>query len=210
MKERVYRRGLATRAVQTFNLDDPALAAAAALTGPLAWLERVETAATAVLERHGYRVARDRLGLCRPDEAPWPDPNVLEAPGLAAKVVETARGARIVLAGSNVQSAFEWGAKLMQAARMLDAELAGWPLAAERGHRSKIGQDKASDPDLRARAMRWCDEVAAAVASGHRLSTAESEIAARDGVPFRTVQSAVNRERKRRGFVAEKKIAERR
>ena len=189
MSPRTYRRGLAGRVVETvvefhriddaagdvadpetddhagrkfewIELEESRQAALLAENGPLAWLARVEGAAGEVLTAAGYRVDRDRLGLhIVPDGKPLPDVNALDSISWAARVVEHVRCARIVLAGENVLAAFEWGAKLAQAAQGLKLELAGWPMAAHWGRSRKGGHDSTIDAERRARTMRWYDKV---------------------------------------------------
>ena len=133
----------------------------------MAWLARVEGAAGEVLTAAGYRVDRDRLGLhIVPDGKPLPDVNALNSISWAARVVEHVRCARIVLAGENVLAAFEWGAKLAQAAQGLKLELAGWPMAAHWGRSRKGGHDSTIDAERRARTTRWYDKVERAITKG--------------------------------------------
>ncbi len=196
MIERHLRRGMSRRVITSIDLDDPELADIAPQTGAEAWLAEVEAMAADVLCDAGL-IERTDDGfreLCRlPD-----DREDLSARGRAVRVLHYANVARRVLQGSNVPSAFEWGAKLMQAAQGLELELRGWPLAAERGAKSKLGEDKATDPELRARAIRWCDEAARGKVGGIGYKTTCGLIGSREGISFNTVVSAVRRERKRR------------
>jgi hypothetical protein len=140
VSERTVRRGMSGRVITTLELDDPKNAVHAATTGPEAWLADVEAMATDVLcdaglierAQHNFRTLRSL-----PD-----DRTDLSACGRAVRVLRYVDIARRAMRGSNVATAFEWGAKLMEAATMLDLELKGWPLAAERGHRHKLGDEK--------------------------------------------------------------------
>ncbi|MFO1075133.1 MAG: hypothetical protein U1E17_21060 [Geminicoccaceae bacterium] len=147
-----YRRGLARREIERFELDDPRLVELAARSGPVAWLTQVEGGAAAVLRDAGFTLAEDKLGYFI--VGVQPDRDGLTAIERAKRVLDDARCARVALSGNDPLMTFEWGARLMESAQGLSVELAGWPLAAEvgskvRGGGGKGGQQTASQTDVK-------------------------------------------------------------